>query len=133
MPTRRKEHSGPGFEKGLAVRRAVLGEAYVDAALAGADDFTAEVQKLVTEYGWGEVWARPGLSRRERSLLNLGMLTALNRPEELRAHVRGAVNNGLSPDEIKEALLQTAIYCGLPACLDAFRVARAVLAEMGKL
>jgi 4-carboxymuconolactone decarboxylase len=88
---------------------------------------------MVTEYCWGEVWTRPGLSRRDRSLLNLAMLTALNRPNELRLHLRGAVNNGVTAAEIKEILLQTGIYCGIPACLDAFKVASEVLKEMGKL
>lgn len=130
---RRKEFRGKAFEEGLAVRREVLGAAYVDASLAGATDFTADLQKMVTEYGWGATWARPGLSRRDRSLLNLGMLTALGRANELRLHLRGAVNNGISRDEIKEILLQTGIYCGLPACLEAFRIAAEVLKEMGKL
>ncbi len=119
------------FERGLAIRKEVLGSEYVEASLRGADDFTRELQQLVTEYAWGEIWARPGLSRRDRSLLNLGMITALNRPHELRLHVRGALNNGLSKDEIKEVLLQTAVYCGAPAALDAFRVAREVFAELG--
>ncbi len=130
---RRKELQGPAFEKGLAVRRAVLGGEYVDASIARADDFTVDFQKLVTEYCWGEVWTRKGLSRRDRSLLNIAMLTALNRGNELRLHLRGAINNGLTRDEIKEALLQTGIYCGIPACLDAFKVASEVLKEMGKL
>jgi 4-carboxymuconolactone decarboxylase len=131
--TRRKELQGPAFEKGLAVRRAVLGAEYVDASIARADDFMVDFQKMVTEYCWGEVWTRPGLSRRDRSLLNLAMLTALNRPNELRLHLRGAVNNGVTAAEIKEILLQTGIYCGIPACLDAFKVASEVLKEMGKL
>jgi 4-carboxymuconolactone decarboxylase len=131
--TRRKELQGPAFEKGLAMRRAVLGAEYVDASIARADDFMVDFQKMVTEYCWGEVWTRPGLSRRDRSLLNLAMLTALNRPNELRLHLRGAVNNGVTTAEIKEILLQTGIYCGIPACLDAFKVASEVLKEMGKL
>ncbi|MDE2335381.1 MAG: 4-carboxymuconolactone decarboxylase [Rhodospirillales bacterium] len=130
---RRKELQGPAFEKGLAVRREVLGAEYVDASVARADDFTVDFQKMVTEYCWGEVWTRKGLSRRDRSLLNLAMLTALNRSNELRLHVRGAINNGVSRDEIKEVLLQTGIYCGIPACLDAFKAASEVLKEMGKL
>ncbi len=119
------------FERGLAIRKEVLGAEYVDASLRGADDFTREMQQLVTEYAWGEIWSRPGLSRRDRSLLNLGMLTALNRPHELRLHVRGALTNGISKDEIKEVLMQSAIYCGVPAALDSIRIAREVFAELG--
>jgi 4-carboxymuconolactone decarboxylase len=118
------------FEKGLTIRRAVVGEDYVNRSLAQADDFTMPLQELVTRYCWGEIWSRPGLSRRDRSLLNLGMITALNRPHELKLHVRGALNNGLSREEIREAVLQTAIYCGVPAALDAFRLAREVFAEV---
>lgn len=118
------------FDAGLAVRRAVLGDAYVDRSLASMDDFTRDLQELVTEYCWGKVWTRDGIDRKTRSILNLGMITALNRPHELAVHVRGAVNNGLTRDEIREVLLQTAIYCGVPAALDAFRVARSVFAEM---
>jgi 4-carboxymuconolactone decarboxylase len=118
------------FERGLAIRKEVLGAEYVDASLRGADDFTREMQQLVTEYAWGEIWSRPGLSRRDRSLLNLGMLTALNRPHELRLHVRGALTNGITKDEIKEALMQSAVYCGVPAALDSIRVAREVFAEL---
>ena len=118
------------FEQGLAIRKEVLGAEYVDASLRGADDFTREMQQLVTEYAWGEIWLRPGLSRRDRSLLNLGMLTALNRPHELRLHVRGALTNGITKDEIKEALMQSAVYCGVPAALDSIRVAREVFAEL---
>lgn len=117
------------FEKGLEIRRAVVGNAYVDKSLAEADDFTRPLQELVTRYCWGEVWGRPGLERRDRSLLNLGMIAALNRPHELKLHVRGALNNGLTRDEIREVFLQVAIYCGVPAALDSFRVAREVFAE----
>ncbi len=119
------------YERGLGIRKEVLGAEYVEASLRAADDFTRDLQRLVTEYAWGEIWARPGLSRRERSLLNLAMITALNRPHELRLHVRGALNNGLSKDEIKEVFLQTAVYCGAPAALDSFRVAREVFEELG--
>ncbi len=126
MSELRKEFQTAAFAKGLAVRREVLGAAYVDASVASADDFMADFQKMVTEYCWGEVWTRPGLSRRERSFLNLAMLTALNRPAELRLHLRGALNNGVTRDEIKEILLQTGIYCGIPACLDAFKTAAEV-------
>jgi 4-carboxymuconolactone decarboxylase len=118
------------FEAGLAVRRAVLGDAYVDRSLASMDDFTRDLQELVTEYCWGRVWTRDGLPRETRSILNLAMMTALNRPHELAIHVRGALNNGVSRDEIREVLLQAAIYCGVPAALDAFRVARTVFDEV---
>ena len=117
------------FEQGLQVRREVLGSDYVDRALANATEFTEPIQRLVTEYCWGAVWSREGIERKTRSLLNIGMLTALNRPHELGAHVRGAINNGCSSVEIREVLLQAAIYCGLPAALDSFRVAEKVLDE----
>lgn len=119
------------FEKGLKVRREVLGTEHVDTSLKNADDFNRPMQEFVTEYCWGEIWNRPGLDRRTRSFINLAMLTALNRPHELRVHVRGALNNGLSKDEIREVLMQTAIYCGVPASMDSFRVAREVFAELG--
>ena len=119
------------FDRGLTVRKEVLGTDYVDAAIKGADDFNRDLQNLVTEYAWGEIWSRPGLSRRDRSLLNLAMLTALNRPHEFRLHVRGAINNGVTKDEIKEVLLQTAIYCGAPAAIDSFRTSKEVFKEMG--
>ncbi len=119
------------FARGLEVRRSVLGAEYVDASIAGADHFTAPLQELVTEYCWGEVWTRPTLSRKTRSLLNLAMLTALNRPHELRLHTRGALANGCSWQEIQEVLLQATIYAGVPAGVDAFRVAREVLEESG--
>ncbi|ODU95880.1 MAG: 4-carboxymuconolactone decarboxylase [Rubrivivax sp. SCN 70-15] len=119
------------FELGLKTRREVLGSEHVDASLRNADDFSLPMQELVTEYCWGDVWNRPGLDRRTRSLLNLAMLTALNRPHELKLHVRGALNNGLSKDEIREVFLQTAIYCGVPAAIDAFRQAREVFKELG--
>jgi 4-carboxymuconolactone decarboxylase len=119
------------FERGLATRRAVLGREYVDAAIASADEFNRPMQELVTEYCWDEIWNRPGLDRRTRSLLNLAMLTALNRPHELKLHVRGALNNGVTKDEIREVFLQGAIYCGVPAAIDAFRVAREVFRDAG--
>jgi len=115
------------FDEGLAVRRAVLGTDYVDRAMAEADDFTRPLQELVTEYCWGAIWTRPGLPRKTRSLVNLAMLTALNRPHEVKLHVRGALRNGCTRDEIMEVLLQAAIYCGVPAAIDSFRVARDVL------
>lgn len=119
------------FEQGLRVRRAVVGDAYVDASLKSADDFSMPMQELVTQYCWGDVWSRDGLDRKQRSLLNLGMIAALNRPEELATHVRGAINNGLSKDEIREAFLQVAVYCGMPAGLSSFKIARQVFKEMG--
>ncbi|HUY04542.1 MAG TPA: 4-carboxymuconolactone decarboxylase [Rhodocyclaceae bacterium] len=117
------------YEAGLAVRRAVLGAEYVDKSIASADDFSRPLQELVTEYCWGEVWTRPGLDRKTRSIMNLAMLTALNRPHEIKLHVRGALNNGLSKDEIREVFLQAAIYCGVPAAIDGMRVAKEVFAE----
>lgn len=121
------------YDSGLQIRRAVLGSEYVDDALARADDFTRPLQELVTTYAWGEVWGRPELDRRTRSMLNLAMLTALNRPHELRIHVRGAITNGVTVTEIREILLHAAVYCGVPAAVDAFRTAREVLSEMGEL
>jgi 4-carboxymuconolactone decarboxylase len=118
------------FDQGLSTRREVLGAEYVDASLKNATDFNIDMQELVTQYCWGDIWNRPGLDRRTRSLLNLAMLTALNRPHELKLHVRGAINNGLSKDEIKEVFLQAAIYCGVPAAIDSFRVASEVFKEM---
>ncbi|HEY8466994.1 MAG TPA: carboxymuconolactone decarboxylase family protein [Solirubrobacterales bacterium] len=111
------------------MRRKVLGDDHVDRSRSNADEFTRPLQELVTEYCWGTVWTRPGLTRRDRSLINLSMLTALNRPEELRLHVRGALNNGCTVQEIQEVLLQSAVYCGVPAALNAFSVAREVLGE----
>lgn len=130
MSTDRPEYQSDLFKKGLAARREVLGAAYVDGSLARADDFTAAFQQLTTEYAWGTIWTREGLPRKTRSILNLGMLTALNRPAELKLHVRGALTNGVTRDEIKEILLQTGIYCGIPACLDAFKVTAEVFREI---
>ena len=118
------------YEEGLAVRKEVLGAEYVDKSLRSADDFTRPMQELVTEYCWGEIWTRPGLDRRTRSFLNLAMLTALNRPHEIKLHVRGALNNGLTREELMEVFLQSAIYCGVPAAIDAMRVAKEVFAEI---
>jgi 4-carboxymuconolactone decarboxylase len=118
------------FERGLKTRRAVMGDEYVDAALEKATEFSAPMQKLVTEYCWDGIWNRPGLSHRDRSLLNLGMIAVLNRQHELRGHVRGALNNGLTKEEIAEIFLQVAIYCGVPAAIDSFRTAQAVIDEM---
>ena len=117
------------LQRGLELRREVLGASYVDAALAAVTDFTRPIQEYVTENCWGDVWSRQGLDRRTRSLVNLGMLTALNRMTEFGAHVRGARRNGCTEEEIQEVLLQTAAYCGAPAALEAFRVAAKVLAE----
>jgi 4-carboxymuconolactone decarboxylase len=119
------------FEKGLAIRRQVLGADFVDNAIATADDFNRPLQELVTQYCWGEIWGRPGLDRKTRSLLNLAMISALNRPHEVKMHVRGALNNGVTKDEIKEVFLQVAIYCGVPAGVDSFRIAREVFKEAG--
>jgi len=117
------------YEKGMKVRREVLGDEYVDRALKGVDDFTREFQQMVTEHAWGAIWTRPGLAKKQRSLINLAMLAALNRPEEFELHFRGALNNGCTLEEIKEVLLQIAVYCGMPAGVSAFRIARKVLAE----
>ncbi|WP_312735364.1 4-carboxymuconolactone decarboxylase [Stenotrophomonas sp.] len=117
------------FEKGLPIRRHVLGDEYVDRALAQADAFSQPLQELVTEYCWGTVWARSDLALAERSLINLAMISALNRPHELKIHVKGALRNGVSREKIREVLLQVAIYCGVPAAVDSFRVAREAIAE----
>jgi 4-carboxymuconolactone decarboxylase len=119
------------FDQGLKIRREVVGDAYVDASFKAMDDFNRPMQELVTQYCWGDVWARPGLDRRSRSLMNLAMIAALNRPDELQAHIRGALNNGVTKDEIKEAFLQVAIYCGMPAGLGSFKAARGVFQDMG--
>ena len=118
------------FDKGLKVRREVLGSEYVDNAIKNADDFSRTLQEFVTEYCWGELWNRPGLDRKSRSMLNLAMLAALNRPHEIKLHIRGAINNGMTKDEIKEVFLLVGVYCGVPAAVDAFRSAREVFAEM---
>jgi 4-carboxymuconolactone decarboxylase len=118
------------FDRGLKVRREVLGDAYVDRSLKSGTEFRQPMQELVTEFCWGAVWSREGLDRRTRSLVNIGMLTALNRSTELAAHVRGAVNNGATKEEIQEVLLQTAVYCGMPAGLESFRVAEKVFGEL---
>lgn len=117
------------FEAGLAQRRAVLGNEYVERSLANMDEFTRPLQELVTEMCWGTIWTRPGLPPKLRSLLNVGLLAALNRPHELALHVRGALRNGCTKEEIQEVLLQVAVYCGMPAGVDGFRVAAEVLRE----
>lgn len=119
------------FESGLKTRREVLGPDYVDQSLEKATDFNWPMQVLATEYCWDNIWNRPGLDRRTRSIINLAMISALNRPHELKLHVRGAVNNGLTKEEICEILLQVACYCGVPAGIDGFRVASEALKEMG--
>jgi 4-carboxymuconolactone decarboxylase len=119
--------SDPGYAHGMQIRRQVLGDEHVDSAAAGATPFTADFQELITRYAWGEIWARPGLDRRTRSCITLAMLVALGRDEELAMHVQAALRNGLSEDEIKEVLLQTAIYCGVPAANSAFGVAQRAL------
>lgn len=119
------------FDQGLNLRREVLGADYVDGSLARANDFMMAFQRITTEWCWGYAWTRPGLERKTRSMLNLAMLTALNRPAEIKLHVKGALNNGVSVEEIKEILLQATVYCGIPAGLDAFKVANQVLEEEG--
>jgi 4-carboxymuconolactone decarboxylase len=118
------------FDQGLAIRKEVLSAEHVERSLAGADDFSRPFQELITEYCWGAVWGRPGLSRKTRSLLNLAMLTALNREDEFKLHVRAAFRNGVTREEICEVLLQTAIYCGVPAANSAFKQAREVFAQI---
>jgi 4-carboxymuconolactone decarboxylase len=118
------------FNKGLAVRKSVLGSEYVEKSLAGADDFAMAMQTYATEAAWGMIWTRPGLPRKTRSLINLAMISALNRPNELKLHIRSAFNNGVTQAEIKEVLLQVAAYCGVPAGIDSFRLAKEVFADM---
>ncbi len=120
------------FEKGLETRRAVLGDEHVDRSLKTADSFNREFQEMITRYAWGEIWTRPGLPRNTRSLLVLAMTVALNRREEFQLHLRAAFNNGVTRDEVKEVLLQAAVYCGVPAANTAFHMAREVFAEMDK-
>lgn len=117
------------FDTGMQVRREVLGDEYVDKAMTNADPFAAPFQEFATEYCWGKLWARDGLPRKTRSMVNIGMLIALNRAVELEVHIRGALRNGCTPEEIREVLLQAAVYCGVPAGGEAFRIARKVLSE----
>jgi 4-carboxymuconolactone decarboxylase len=126
----RPEYQSELFKQGLAVRRDVLGGDYVDASLARADDFNAVFQQMTTEIAWGMCWTRPGLDRRTRSMINLTMLSALNRGSELRLHLKAALTNGVSRDEIKEILMQVGAYCGIPACLEAFKIATEVFKEV---
>lgn len=121
------------FKRGLEIRKSVLGAEYVEKSLAATDDFNMPMQRLTTEYCWGAVWGREeGLPRKTRSMLNLAMLSALNRPHELKMHIGGALRNGVTKAEIREVLLQVAIYCGIPAGIDAFRVAKEAIAEFEK-
>ncbi len=120
------------FDKGLEIRKSVLGKEFVENSIKNADDFSMPMQELATEYCWGYVWGRPGLDKRTRSFLNLGMIAALNRPHELKIHVKGALRNGLTRQEIMEVFLQVAIYCGVPAGVDSFRIAKEAFAEYDK-
>lgn len=131
--TENKEPNDELFQRGIAIRREVLGPEYVDRSLASANSFMMAFQRITTEWCWGYAWSRPDLDRRSRSMINLAMLTALNRSAELKLHVKGAINNGLTPDEILEVLLQATVYCGIPAGLEAFKVANDVLIEMGQI
>ena len=119
------------FEQGMKVRREVLGDGHVDAAVAGTTAFTADFQDFITRYAWGDIWSRPGLDRRTRSCITLTALIALGHDHELAMHVRAALRNGLTPDEIKEVILQCAVYCGVPAANSAFRIAQETLREEG--
>lgn len=121
---------GESYERGIKIRKEVLGDAHVQRSLDAVTEFSRPIQELVTEYCWGEVWSRDGIDRKTRSLLNLATLTALNRMHELGVHVRGAINNGVTPAQIQEVLIQSAIYVGVPAALESFRVAERVLKEM---
>jgi 4-carboxymuconolactone decarboxylase len=118
------------FERGLEIRKSVLGAEFVEKSIANADDFTMPLQRLVTEYCWGACWGRDGLPKKMRSLLNIAMLSCLGRNHELKMHTKGAIRNGCTRDEIREVLLQVAIYCGVPAAVDSFRVAKEALAEL---
>ena len=121
------------YDKGMELRRAVMGTAYVDRALAAnQDDIGKPIQDFITEHGWGAVWGREGLSRKTRSMLNLAMLAILNRPHELRGHIRGALNNGVTKDEIREIFMQVGVYAGAPAMLDSIRIAKEMFAEIEK-
>jgi 4-carboxymuconolactone decarboxylase len=131
MTERRDETIEELFDRGLEVRRDVLGAEYVDNSLRSANEFMQAFQNITTEWCWGYAWTRPGLDRKTRSLMNLAMLTALNRAPEIKLHVRGALNNGVTVEEIKEALIHATVYCGIPAGLDAFKAANEVLKEMG--
>ncbi len=133
MTDANKDTLGDLFNRGLALRREVLGASYVDKSISSANDFMMAFQRITTEWCWGYAWARPGLDRKTRSLINLAMLTALNRAPEVKLHVRGALNNGVTVDQIKEVLIHATIYCGIPAGLDALNTANEVLKEMGAI
>lgn len=120
------------YESGLATRKKVLGEEHVNRSMQNVDEFTAPLQDYLVEHAWGAVWTRDGLTHKERSMINLAMLTALNRPHELKLHLKGALNNGLTKDQIREIFLQTAVYCGAPAAIDSFRTAKQVFEELEK-
>lgn len=122
--------SSSTYEKGLKLRKEVLGSAHVERSMANMDDFTKPLQEVVTEIGWGQFWTRPGLTRKERSLITLGVLAALGRPHELAVHTKGAINNGCTKDEIREALIHVGCYAGFPATIDAFRSAKKALEDM---
>jgi len=126
-----KESKSETYARGLDIRRQVLGADYVDGSLERASEFMESFQEITTEWCWGYAWSRPGLSRLERSMLNIAMLTALNRPNEIRLHVKGAVNNGVTVEQIREILIQATVYCGIPAGLDAFKIADEVLTDCG--
>lgn len=121
----------PLYDRGLKVRKEVLGDEYVDNAVNSADDFSQPLQEYVTAHAWAASWARPGLEKKTRSMLNLAMLTALNRPHELKLHLKGALNNGVTKEEIREIFIHTAVYCGAPAAVDSFRIAKEVFKEQG--
>ena len=127
------ETMGEMFDRGLALRREVLGADYVDGSIKNANDFMMAFQHITTEWAWGYAWGRPTLDKKTRSMLNLAMLTALGKAPEIKLHVRGAINNGLSVDDIKEVLLHATVYCGIPAGLDAFKAANEVLKELGQV
>jgi 4-carboxymuconolactone decarboxylase len=133
MSKDQEETMGELFERGLALRREVLGAQYVDGSMKSANDFMMAFQHITTEWCWGYAWGRPALDKKTRSMLNLAMLTALGKAAEVKLHVRGAINNGLTVDDIKEVLLHATVYCGIPAGLDAFKAANEVLKEMGKV
>jgi 4-carboxymuconolactone decarboxylase len=118
------------FDEGLKLRKQVLGADYVERSMAGVDEFSMPMQELSTEYCWGYVWTRPGLALRDRSLINIAMISALNRPHELKLHVKAALGNGVTRDEIREVLLQVAVYCGVPAGIDSVRIAREAFSEL---
>jgi 4-carboxymuconolactone decarboxylase len=129
----RNETMGQMFDRGLALRREVLGAEYVDGSIKSANDFMMAFQHITTEWCWGYAWGRPTLDKKTRSMLNLAMLTALGKSPEIKLHVRGAINNGLSVEDIKEVLLHATVYCGIPAGLDAFKAANEVLKDMGRV